>query len=62
MPSVYWNFSRFYFSVPGALHCTKRVRIRSYSGLHFSAFALNVERYEVRLAVLYIEKKLKNEK
>ena len=26
-------------------HCVKTVRIRSYSGPHFSAFGLNTERY-----------------
>ena len=26
-------------------HCVKSVRIRSYSGLHFSTFGLNTERY-----------------
>ena len=28
-------------------HCVKSVRIRSYSGPHFTAFGLNMERYEV---------------
>ena len=28
-------------------HCVKNVRIRSYSGPHFSAFGLNTERYGV---------------
>ena len=31
------------------LHCVKCVRIRSYSGPHFSAFGLNTERYSVRM-------------
>ena len=26
-------------------HCVKTVRIRGYSGPHFSAFGLNTERY-----------------
>ena len=29
--------------------CVKSVRIRSYSGSHFSAFGLNTERYGVSL-------------
>ena len=29
------------------MHCLKSVRIRSYSGLHFPAFGLNMERYGV---------------
>ena len=32
-------------------HCVKSVRIRSYSGLHFPAFGLNTERYEVSLCI-----------
>ena len=28
-------------------HCVKSVRIRSYSGPYFTAFGLNMERYEV---------------
>ena len=32
-------------------HCVKRVRIRSYSGPHFSAFELNTERYRVSLRI-----------
>ena len=31
----------------GNRHCVKSVRIRSYSGPHFSAFGLNMERYGV---------------
>ena len=27
------------------IHCVKSIRIRSYSGPHFSAFGLNTERY-----------------
>ena len=32
-------------------HCMKSVRILSYSGLHFSAFGLNTERYGVSLRI-----------
>ena len=32
-------------------HCVKSVRIRSYSGPHFSAFGLNAERYSVSLRI-----------
>ena len=32
-------------------HCVKSVRIRSYSGPHFSAFELNTERYGVSLRI-----------
>ena len=35
----------------GILHCVKSVRIWSYSGLHFPAFALNTERYSVSLRI-----------
>ena len=38
------------FSQP-ALHCVKHNRIRSYSGLHFPAFGLNAEKYEVSLRI-----------
>ena len=33
------------------IHCVKSVRIRSYSGLHFPAFELNMERYSVSLRI-----------
>ena len=33
------------------LHCVKSVRIRSYSGPHFPAFGLNMERYGVFLRI-----------
>ena len=33
------------------LHCVKNVRIRSYSGPHFSAFGPNTERYSVSLRI-----------
>ena len=32
-------------------HCVKSVRIRSFSGLYFSAFRLNTERYGVSLSI-----------
>ena len=32
-------------------HCVKSVRIRSYSGPHFPAFGLNMERYSVSLRI-----------
>ena len=32
-------------------HCVKSVRIRSYSGPHFPAFGLNMERYSISLRV-----------
>ena len=32
-------------------HCAKYVRIWSYSGLHFPAFVLNTERYELSLRI-----------
>ena len=32
-------------------HCVKNVRIRSYSGPHFSAFGLTTERYRVSLRI-----------
>ena len=35
------------FKNPKAVPCVKSVRIRSYSGPHFSAFGLNTERYSV---------------
>ena len=34
-------------------HCVKSVRIRSYSGPHFHAFGLNMERYGVSLRIQY---------
>ena len=34
-------------------HCLKVVRIRSFSGPHFSAFGLNTGRYEVSLRIQY---------
>ena len=34
-----------------AFHCVKRVRIRSYSGPHFPAFELNMERYSVSVLI-----------
>ena len=34
-------------------HCVKSVRIRSYSGPHFRAFGLNMERYGVSLRIQY---------
>ena len=33
------------------VHCVKSVRIRGYSGPHFPAFGLNVERYGVSLRI-----------
>ena len=33
------------------VHCTKNVRIRSYSGPHFPAFGLNTESYSVSLRI-----------
>ena len=36
-------------------HCVKSVRIRSYSGLHFSAYGLNSERYSVYSVSLHIQ-------
>ena len=32
-------------------HCVKSVRIRSYSGPHFSTFGLNTERYSISLCI-----------
>ena len=32
-------------------HCLKRVRIQNYSGPHFSAFVLNLEKYSVSLRI-----------
>ena len=32
-------------------HCGKSVRIRSYSGLYFPAFRLNMEKYGVSLHI-----------
>ena len=34
-----------------AIHCVKRVHIRSFSGPLFPAFGLNTERYEVSLCI-----------
>ena len=33
------------------IHCVKRVRIWSYSDLHFPAYGLNTERYSVSLPI-----------
>ena len=33
------------------MHCAKIVGIRSYSGPHFPAFALNTERYSLSLRI-----------
>ena len=46
--SPLWFF-QVWFNKPYAMHCVKRVRIRSYSGPHFSAFGLNTERHRVRI-------------
>ena len=35
----------------GYIHCVKSVRIRSYSGPHFSAFRLNMEKFGVSLRI-----------
>ena len=35
------------FDKNSSLHCVKIVGIRSYSGLHFSAFGLNTERFRM---------------
>ena len=35
------------------IHCVKSVRIRSYSGPHFPAFKLNMERYSVSLRIQF---------
>ena len=35
------------------IHCVKIVRIRSYSGLYFTAFTLNTERYGVSLSIQF---------
>ena len=32
-------------------HCVKSVRIPSFSGMHFPAFGLTTERYEVSLGI-----------
>ena len=39
-------------------HCVKSVPIRSYSGLHFPTFGLNMERYSVSLRILSECKKM----
>ena len=43
-------------------HCVKTVRIRSYSGPHFSAFGLNTERYSEYRYFLRSETYLKSHK
>ena len=35
------------FTKPFKRHCVKGVRLRSYSGPHFPAFGLNMERYSI---------------
>ena len=39
------------FKKLGKIHCVKNVRIRSFSGPHFSAFGLNTKRYGISLRV-----------
>ena len=39
------------FQILRVMHCTKSVRIRSYSGPHFPAFGLNTERFSVSLRI-----------
>ena len=34
------------------IHCVKSVQIRSYSGQHFPAFGLNMERYSIYLRII----------
>ena len=44
------NWMRFWWRLKHfASHCVKSVCIRSYSGTHFPAFGLNMERYSVSL-------------
>ena len=37
----------------GYMRCAKSVRVRNYSGPHFSAFGLNAERYSVCLRIQF---------
>ena len=39
------------FLFASAVHCLKSVRMRSYSGPHFTAFGLNTVRYFVSLHI-----------
>ena len=49
IPWKYHKTSGFFYRK--GTPCVKRVRIRSYSGWHFPAFGLNMERYEVSLHI-----------
>ena len=40
-----------HFFTVDIIHCVKSVHILSYSGLHFPAFGLNMERYSVSLHI-----------
>ena len=56
---VYSNGSGAFFNeIPllmhNSTHCVKSVRIRSYSGPHFSAFGLNTKRYGVHTGFHFI--------
>ena len=41
------------------MHCVKIVRIRSYSGPHFPAFALNTKTYFVSLRIQFEREKMR---
>ena len=52
-PPVAASASESWIDIP--MHCVKKVRIRSDSGLHFPAFGLDTERYSVYSASLRIQ-------
>ena len=45
----YFSWFSMVFTGNSSFYCVKRVRIRSYSGLHFPAFGLNTERMRTRI-------------
>ena len=49
--NLIWQCFLLRFENTRTLHCVKSVRIRSFSGLYFPAFALNTEKYSVCLRI-----------
>ena len=48
LSSIWWSL---FAKIVRGYHCVKSVRIGSYSGLYFSIFGLNMERYGVSLCI-----------
>ena len=53
MSRKFLEVCQFFQENSGKFYCLKSVRIRSYSGPYFPAFALNTERYSLSLRIQF---------